>query len=240
MSIYDGHFQQAIVEGSLRSARRVVPIVAHLLQVQSVIDIGCGLGAWLQAWAEQGVEDLLGIDGTDPECSHIRLTTEQFVRADLNQPIQVDRRFDLAMCLEVAEHLPEERAEGLIYELCQLADTVLFSAAIPGQGGTGHQNEQWPDYWACLFETHSYSVEDSIRRQIWNDDGIDYWYRQNLVVARKSLEVARERPLPLVHPRLLERALSPPARPTLREVVNELPGAFSRWVSHYRRIMSTR
>ena len=63
---------------------------------------------------------------------------------DLAQPLQIDRRFDLALSLEVAEHLPPECGSEFVQTLTDLSSVILFSAAIPFQGGTDHLNEQWP------------------------------------------------------------------------------------------------
>jgi SAM-dependent methyltransferase len=240
MTIYGADFQQSILEGSLRSARTVIPIIAELVDVTSVIDVGCGTGVWLQAWIENHVDDILGLDDAGIPTEMLRVTVEQFTAVDLAHRIILPRRFDLAMSLEVAEHLPPERAETFVADLCQLADNVVFSAAIPGQGGTGHQNEQWPHYWAAIFAQYGYVVDDVLRPRIWNDDTIEFWYRQNIVLARKAPRPALRKPLPLVHPQLLSKAMEPPVPPTLGELVNELPAALSRWIGHYRRALSRR
>ena len=85
-----------------------------------------------------------------------------------------------------------------------VAPVVLFSAAIPGQGGVGHKNEQWPDYWANRFATHGYSVSGALRWRIWNDDRVENWYRQNLLLAAadpgKLPSVVFDTPISVVHP----------------------------------------
>jgi hypothetical protein len=111
---------------------------------------------------------------------------ERFTAHDLILPFPDLGTFDLAISFEVAEHLPANRAAGFIADLCSLAPVVAFSAAIPGQGGTGHINEQWPAYWCDLFAGCGYQVTGALRWEIWNDDNIENWYRQNLIVAVKG------------------------------------------------------
>jgi hypothetical protein len=112
----------------------------------------------------------------------LEIPKHQFIRADLTKPFPVRRRFDLAISLEVAEHLPEKAANNFVKSLTRLAPVVLFSAAAPGQGGVDHINEQWPDYWAERFERQGYRPYDFLRRKIWNDRSIKPWYRQNLII----------------------------------------------------------
>ena len=105
-----------------------------------------------------------------------------FEAADLGNPVVLDKAYDLALCLEVAEHLPQERAPGLIADLVKAAPVILFSAAIPAQGGTNHVNEQWPSYWAKLFRMHGYRAVDALRPLIRSSKNVAFWYRQNAVL----------------------------------------------------------
>ena len=126
------------------------------------------------------------------------------------------RRFDLALCLEVAQILQPERAEPLVAALVALSDVVVFSAVVPGQGGILHENEQWPQYWAELFAAHGYVASDPFRLTLWERDDVSWWFRQNLVCysTREALKIhaalAQARcegaPLSLVHPGCLEQA----------------------------------
>ena len=207
---YSPAFFEAIEEGALRSARSVVPLVLEILRPRSVVDLGCGTGAWLSVFKEYGVEDVLGIDGDYVDRESLLIPHEQFVAHDLAQPVQLERRFDLAMSLEVAEHLAPESADVLIDSLVALAPAVLFSAAIPEQDGAHHVNTQWPHYWRERFKARGFELVDCIRPQIWENDQVEFWYRQNtLVFARPDVidasatlraEVGVRRPLDLVHP----------------------------------------
>jgi len=188
-------------------------MVLDLVEPASVIDIGCGIGNWLAVFREQGIEDLLGIDGDYVEEDQLLIPPDWFLAFDLTRPIHLERRFDLVVSLEVAEHLPAERSADFIRSLVKLGPVVLFSAAIPFQGGTHHVNEQWPEYWAELFQKHDYAAIDCIRPRIWTDDRVEWWYAQNVLLFAEKKHLAdhpklkaevaqtRSQQLSVVHPR---------------------------------------
>lgn len=182
MNNYDQHFFTAMRGGSDRSAALVVPRVIQLIRPASVVDIGCGEGAWLAPFVSAGVTDVLGLDGDYVRTDRLAIPRDQFTACDLLAPWPVQRRFDLAMCLEVAEHLDACFADELVRRLVGLAPVCLFSAAIPHQGGTHHVNEQWPDYWAARFEQHGFRVCDPLRNEFWGEPDIGYVYAQNMLV----------------------------------------------------------
>ncbi len=212
MANYDNQFYSDLDDTAVPSARRVVPLIMDLTPVTSVIDIGCGDGSWLTIFAENGVSTIRGVDGHWIDDSTIKIPLENFERRKLDQELDIEGRFDLAMSVEVAEHMPPEAAPDFVAALCRLAPVVLFSAAIPHQGGVGHYNEQWPDYWAELFAAHGYRPIDVLRDDIWDDPAVTWWYKQNLVLyasddalaGNEKLAAARARapeiPRALVHP----------------------------------------
>lgn len=218
---YDRAFYEPLLEGAQRSAEIVVPIVLGLVPARSVCDVGCGTGVWLAAFARHGVADIRGYDGDHVPRDMLAIPEDAFTPADLAQPLDAGRSFDLAVSLEVAEHLPPECARGFVASLTRLAPVVLFSAAIPNQGGTEHLNERWQVYWRELFRAEGYRAVDCIRWRIWDDDDIEYWYRQNtfLCVRESALGDYPEitAPVPVdrlprsvIHPRAWEPA---PPRP---------------------------
>lgn len=233
-SAYDRKFFEAQSPGSLRSARKVVPVVLSLVPVRSVVDVGCGVGTWLSVFRECGVQDLLGIDGGYVDQDTLLIPRDRFVARDLETPLELQRRFDLAISLEVAEHLPEARARSFVDELVALADRVLFSAAIPNQGGNQHINEQWQSYWRDLFLARGYRPVDCIRHRFWQEPTVASYYQQNMILyveedllARTpdlQLEAQRGAVIPcdLVHPLLFEQAVR---QPGLRRLLHALPGA---------------
>jgi SAM-dependent methyltransferase len=226
-SLYDPSFYTHHVERARRSAETVVPLLLDRYRPRSVVDVGCGLGAWLAVFREHGIDDVLGLDGEYVLRNDLEIPRSSFRAADLAQSISVGRGFDLALSLEVVEHLPAERAAPFVRMLTELAPVVVFSAAIPMQGGTGHVNEQWPSYWVSEFEALNYVALDFIRPAIWSDRNVDYWYAQNLLVfvdedalpALPLLAAERERTrssqLDVVHPSLYLKVQHSPER-TLR------------------------
>lgn len=170
-SVHNGH-----------SAKEVVPILMRLFTPRSVVDLGCGLGDWLHEFTVNGVENILGIDGNWVEKQNLYINESHFLEKDLTTKLHLKQKFDLAMSLEVAEHLPEKAADSFVQTLTSLSDTIVFSAAIPGQGGQNHLNEQWHDYWVAKFEKHGFYCHDLIRPLIWENDNVEWWYKQNCFV----------------------------------------------------------
>lgn len=174
------------VPGSVRAAERLVPLILETLgQIRSVVDLGGGTGAWLRKFRACGVETVLLIDCPEVE-SHLLIERSSFSPADLNKKFpNMTSRFDLAVCVECAEHLLPDRAPSLIEWLSSVSDRVVFSAAIPGQGGKGHVNEQLPSYWTSLFSRYGFVRRDVLRRDIINDTTVPPWYRQNILLFTK-------------------------------------------------------
>ncbi len=145
----------------------------------------------------------------------------------------------------MAEHLPESRAANFVSELTTLAPVVLFSAAIPCQGGLNHVNERWPDYWAALFAARGFVAADVIRWQVWNDSHVTWWYKQNsllfvredVVAANAKLRAAMDKapasPLSVVHPEQFLHSLKS-ARPSFSRWLKMAPDALRRSVARRR------
>ena len=248
---YTRNYYEGLRNGSLRSAEVVAPLVLDLLPVRSVVDVGCGVGAWLAAFQKLGVDDIWGVDGEYVDANMLQIPRPRFQAADLSKSFVLDRSFDLAMSLEVAEHLPSDCAAQFVATLTRLAPVVLFSAAIPFQGGNHHVNEQWPDYWAALFKARDYLTIDCLRKRVWENEAVEWWYAQNTLLfvradalARHSslqAELARTDPpqLRLVHPRQflysealhryeLTGAQHPGLRSASRTLLTSLKGAVRR------------
>lgn len=189
------------LNGATEALRRLLP----RLRAASLLDVGCGTGTWLRAASDLGLRDLLGVDGCAQETT-ARCVPAEWVRAhDLNAPLNLGRRFDLALCLEVAEHLPAAAASGLITLLTRHADQVLFSAACPGQAGQNHVNCRWPDYWQQLFNRAGFACHDWPRWELWEIQDIEPWYRQNMFLARRDPDSAGGEPriASVLHPELM-------------------------------------
>ena len=179
---YNSDFFNRMDQWAVDSAAVITPLVYELLRPKSVLDLGGGTGAWTAAFAAQGVTDYLCADGDYVDRNALRVAPDRFKEVDLSRPIDLRRRYDLALCLEVAEHLPDSSADALITSLIRHADAVLFSAAIPHQGGTHHVNEQWPEYWARLFRVRGFRCFDCIRWPVWTHPRVSWWYKQNTLL----------------------------------------------------------
>ena len=195
---------------SRKSAERIVPFVIDLISPGSVIDVGCGAGDFLSVFLKEGITDILGIDGEWVGLKTIGIPVDQFSPADLEKPFSAGRKFDLVISLEVAEHISEASADIFIDTLAGMGDVVLFSAAVPFQGGRNHINEKWPEYWASLFQERGYLCIDCLRAEFWNNPDVEFWYAQNMLFFIKEeklkdfprLAGKTGMPLPLVHPGL--------------------------------------
>jgi SAM-dependent methyltransferase len=189
-SSYNDAFFAAITDRGLNAARVIVPLLLKLVQPRSVLDVGCGYGAWLKAFQEHGLERLRGLDGTQVDPRRFLVDPQCFRAVDLRHCPSPDEPFDLALCLEVGEHIPTRHSRQLVQFLTRSAPLVLFSAAIPGQGGVGHVNEQWPDFWRALFAEHGFRRLDPIRRHVWQDPQVPGWYQQNLLLYASAEAIA--------------------------------------------------
>ena len=162
------------------SAATILPVVFDLFSPKTVVDVGCGHGIWLSKCNQLGVKSLLGIDGTYIDSNQLLILSDSFMTMDLNHPRRIDRKFDLAISLEVAEHLLPESTDAYLDMLTSLSEQILFSAAIPGQEGDAHINAHWPSFWIGKFQQRGYVALDFIRPRIWHDESVALCYRQNI------------------------------------------------------------
>lgn len=199
--------------------------------IKSILDVGCGVGSWLKAWQDSKPDlKIFGIDGNGVSEELFFIPKSYYKQVDLRKDSKETfdevcnalnlqntlqnyaKPFDLVESLEVAEHLEAQYAKNFIALLTRFADVVLFSAAVPYQGGTKHYNERPPKYWADLFAKHDFVCFDILRHRIWNNEKIAYWYRQNLLIyAHKSkigsfekMGFSPQEPLHLITPKMLE------------------------------------
>lgn len=242
-SLYSRDFYEGQSTSSFDAGAAMLPPVLSLVRPSSMIDIGCGVGTWLAAAEALGVPRLVGVEG--PWVTPRQLKSERIVLVthDLERPLPVSESFDLAMSVEVAEHLSAGRAEALVAELCARAPVVLFGAAIPGQGGVNHINEEWQSVWAARFAALDFQSVDLLRPTFWQRSEIPVHYRQNTLLYVHSsrwadLESRHGAPLPrpsildIVHPEVLnahvaDKEAPPTVRTSLRAIVG-IPGAIWR------------
>ncbi len=207
--MYSRNFYKVNMRTNTISAERIISFVLSLYHPSSVIDVGASGGIFLLELMKRDVKDVMGIDGPWIPDKDIVIPKRNYLRIDLTKPFTIERKFDLCICLEVLEHLNSETGELLLKELTSLSDVILFSAAVPGQGGTHHVNEQWPSFWAKEFRKYGFKYID-IRPYIWNDKEILPWYKQNMMIYLKDQNYdnfinklkafKRKEPLSVIHP----------------------------------------
>lgn len=176
---YSSDFYDYIDAGSRASARAVSALLLKELAIGSLLDVGAGHGAWAAEWLAAGVKDIVAVDGDYVRRDQLAIPTDRFTAHDLATPLDLKRRFDLVQSLEVAEHLPADKASLFVENLVRHGDVILFSAAVPHQGGEHHVNEQPPEYWRTRFRERGYAVFDWVRPRIADRSEIKPWYRFN-------------------------------------------------------------
>jgi Methyltransferase domain len=191
-------------EESLNSARAVVPKILNNYKPNSVVEFGCGVGPWGKVFLDAGIQSYIGVDGDYINRSQLLFPEKFFMAQDLNKSEAVGR-FDLCLCLETAEHIEEKNAVGLVQTLCESADIIVFSAAIPNQSGTGHINEQWQSYWAEIFSKQGFEPSLELREEIWKVKNVSWWYVQNIVTYKRvKYTPAIPNNIDVAHPRAFE------------------------------------
>lgn len=180
---YDQAFMDFTSRSSEYAARQLVPLLHEIGPVSSVLDVGCATGTWLRVWRELGIEDICGVDGAYVPLSSLQIPLDRFRDTDLSLPFRLDRKFDLVQSFEVGEHIKSAASETFVATLVQHSTGMIaFSAAVPGQGGEYHVNEQPFEFWRDLFRAHGYYPFDYIRPKIQTDRRISYWYRYNTIL----------------------------------------------------------
>ncbi len=181
-------YNHSVTLHNLKAPKEIVPLMMDIIQPKSVVDVGCGLGTFLRVFQEAGVQDIVGVDGPwcNKELLAQNISLDYFIETELEQPISLNRKFDLVVCLEVAEHLTPGRAKTFVQDLTSMGDVVLFSAAIYKQGGVNHFNEQWLGYWEELFKQQGFELHDVLRPYFWENKKVFSYYRQNMVLFTKA------------------------------------------------------
>jgi SAM-dependent methyltransferase len=179
---YKDNFYKSRDLNTKESASQILQLLFNYFKPKSMVDFGCGVGTWIKTGQELGVQEILGLEGNWLDKKHLVIPENSFQHKDLTASFNLDKEYDLAISLEVAEHIDEKHSTNFINNLTSASKIILFSAAIPGQRGAGHVNEQWPEYWIEKFKSKGYIALDLIRPYIWDNKDIRSWYKQNSLV----------------------------------------------------------
>lgn len=185
---YGNWFFEACLDDNMKSHPVIARVLTARLGPERVVDFGCGDGSLLAQFAEAGVEGT-GYEFSDAglrRCRDRGITAYQLDFRDHTLPSPMAYGA-LVICLEVAEHLPPRDADFLceVLRACGGSKWLVFSAAIPGQGGEGHLNEQPPEYWRAKLHGHGWRYDAPLTQQqqaIWRDGGVMFYYWQNLQI----------------------------------------------------------
>ena len=203
------HFDHTKNRHSVMGAKTALVEIFGKKIPKSVLDVGCGIGTWLKAFEELGTIKIEGIDGEKIPENQLLIRKDRFSERDLTKSINLKRKYDLVLCLEVGEHLHKKDANTLIRNLTRHGDAILFSAACPSQGGQNHINCQWPIYWQEKFNKCGFACFDTIRAKIWANQKIEPWYRQNIFLVKKNRRAGNEpRINALIHPEIFYEQLT--------------------------------
>jgi len=160
LSVYDEKFYEMNQREGLAMAEWLCPAVIEIFNLKektgSIVDVGAGTGHLVKQFRNM---DFIcnGLEGSEYAVCH-SLTDIYLV--DLRTALAVSLKYDLAISLEVAEHIDPEFVDVYVDNLCALSDTILISAAVPNQGGEHHVNEQPFWYWLEKFEKRGYKLDE--------------------------------------------------------------------------------
>ena len=184
---YGEIFYRYVDRTARESAKEMMIPIIRKLAPCSIVDFGCGEGMWLHvASSFDNHIEILGLDGDYVDRSKLKINENAFVPTNISKEVHLDRKYDLAISLEVGEHIDKDFADVYLDNLTNASDHILFSAAIPGQGGKGHVNEQWQSWWIKKFKERGFEPDFSVRNYFWNNNKIMFWYRQNVVFYSKT------------------------------------------------------
>jgi hypothetical protein len=164
------------------SADIILSRLRRLREFDSCVEVGCGQAHWSNAALKLGCTRVRAIDGPWNDPDALIIDRSLYESQPIDSAFAIDGQFDLALCLEVAEHVDSKYCMDLVKQLTQASKMILFGAAIPHQGGFGHINEQWQSWWAEKFLNASFVAFDIVRPAVWKDDRVHYWYKQNAIL----------------------------------------------------------
>lgn len=188
---------KSLAEISYKSAAKIVPHIINKIGIPTkVVDLGGGVGGWCRAFLDNGTSKVICIDHPSTPSNLLVIDQNDFIKCDFEKNIPDFIKCDLAISIEFAEHISSKKSDSIIDFLVQSAPIIVFSAAIPNQGGVNHINEQRHNFWANKFAERNFECLDIIRNDIIFDSDIEYYLRQNVFLfvdknSNKYIELAK-------------------------------------------------
>jgi SAM-dependent methyltransferase len=164
-----------------------VKIIDRIIQEfhpQTILDVGCGTGISLEYFLQKNI-DAIGIENSRLAINKSPVS-EKIIRHNLKREMNLKRKFDLVWCFEVIEHIHPRFEPIFLNTLIRHSDRIIISAAIPGQGGHGHFNEQLPEYWVKRFSALRFKLNEDMTECLKN---IDEMHAKNMLVFEKEAQV---------------------------------------------------
>lgn len=174
-------------------AHAVAEILYEEYEPDSVIDFGCGLGRYLTGFQAHGAT-VHGVEGFSEARDHVEIPIDALTIHDLREPLELDDRYDLALCIETAEHIPSRFDDILVDTLTAAAPRVVFTAAPPEHGGTHHVNEAPREYWIEKFQSNGFSYAadetDRLQESIRSEVDTAEWVADRLFIFFRPMELS--------------------------------------------------
>ena len=186
--IYDDKFFDKNLEWNTPIAAKLAGVLLDCFHPRSVVDLGCGNAEFLNEFQKKGII-VQGYEGSRSAIGKASIDKQHIKLFDLRNKIEEKEKYDLALCLEVAEHIENKFSQRLVENLTSLSDKVVFTAATPGQGGHFHINEQPREFWVNIFKQRNYGYDAQTTEKVKNDmkkAGVLSWYCDNLMVFKKD------------------------------------------------------
>lgn len=181
-------YLKTLREDRQRSYKLLAKLIQEEFHPDSVVDFGCGAGWVLYYCQVSGISDIVGCEPNyNAQFVADESVSSRIIQTSLAEHLDLRRQFDLAVSLEVAEHIPSKFSHQVIENICRHSKNVLFSAAYPGQGGVGHVNEQKFEYWENHFNSYGFVLDKPATRRILRalkKGKANHWYYKNCRVLR--------------------------------------------------------
>ncbi len=190
LRIYNKDFFLSNQKEGLKIAEWFISLLQDIFEFQSLIDLGCATGHYLFYALKEGVSDVLGVEGSPAAFSNLLVDKKYIIQHDLRKPLNLNRKYDIALSIEVAEHIDKKYSDVYLKSMCDCSDLIIFTAATPNQGGKCHVNEQPHKWWIEKFKKHSFRFDkkmtDLLRRKIKENAEagkfIVFWLEPNIMV----------------------------------------------------------